>query len=83
MLLGMIQIDWEEYKLFKKEFQNPKNLDNFGVLLYFLKGYYNVRNVVEMYEILAFDELSKMMLEKRELVSSDDLEDFVNKMMRQ
>jgi hypothetical protein len=78
----MIQIDWEEYKEFKNNFTTAKELDNFAILLYFLKGYYNVKNIDTMFEILIADELSKMMLDKRGLYCADELEHYLLEIMR-
>ena len=78
----MIQIDWEEYKQYKNDFQNAEKFDNFGILLYFLKNYYNIKNVETMFEVLVYDELSKMMLDKRDIFSANELESYLLELSR-
>ncbi len=70
----MLKIDWEEFK----EYKNSVHLkgDNFDKLLHFLKSYYSVISTFDTYEILENDDLSRMMLEKRDINSPEDLEKY-------
>lgn len=71
----MININWDEFKTFKQ--YSAKKDDNFEVLLDFLKSYYNMTSPVEIYETMANDDIAPMMLEKREIQSSADLEKYL------
>ena len=55
-------IDWTEFKLFRAT--NIKDQDNFMTLIDFLKSYYNMFSVLDIYETLKNDETAKMMLDK-------------------
>jgi len=68
----MYSIDWNEFKIFKKH--TEKEGDNFELLLEFLKSYYRMTSPQEMYDTMANDDLAPMMLEKRDIKSSVDLE---------
>ncbi|MGE4420359.1 MAG: hypothetical protein AB7D38_11100 [Sulfurimonas sp.] len=71
----MIDINWDEFKFFK-QYSNKKD-DNFEVLLDFLKSYYNMTNIKEMYETMANDDIAQLMLNKRELSSVEALEKYL------
>lgn len=73
----MNTIDWAEFKEFKKS--TTKEGDNFEMLLEFLKVFYSMTSPIEMYETMAGDEIAQMMLEKRNLKSSADLEKLLYK----
>ena len=68
----MTKIDWDEFKNFKK--YSNKEGDNFEMLLYFLQSYYNMTTPDEMYEAMKHDDIAPMMLEKRDINSSADLD---------
>ena len=68
----MYSIDWDEFKTFKR--QTSKEGDNFELLLEFLNSYYNMTSPQEMYETMKRDDIAPMMLEKRGIASSADLE---------
>ncbi|MBE0515305.1 hypothetical protein [Sulfurimonas sp.] len=68
----MIEINWDEFKFFKQ--YSEKKDDNFEVLLDFLKSYYSMTNIKEMYETMANDDIAQMMLNKREIHSVEELE---------
>ena len=68
----MTKIDWDEFKNFKK--YTDKKGDNFQLLLFFLQSYYNMTNPDEMYQSMKYDDIAPMMLEKRDIKSSADLE---------
>jgi hypothetical protein len=70
----MIKIDWDEFKGYKKEHLNVKNRDNFTLLYDFIKSYYNYSNYYDIYDMMHYDELSAMMLHKRQINSVEDLE---------
>jgi len=72
----MIKINWEDYKHFKTE-EYMKKGDNFDVLLDYLRSYYNLKNPVDIYEVLCEDELAMQMLSKRAIHDSYKLEDYI------
>ncbi len=76
----MIRINWEEFKEFKR-YRNKKG-DNFEALLEFMKSYYNITSPIEMYEILSFDELAQMMLDKRDITDAEGLENYLFKIIQ-
>ncbi len=73
-----MKIDWEEFKLFKKEMPHLKG-DNFDKLLYFVRSFYNLRSTTLIYELLAQDETSSKMLEKRAIDSTYKLDEYIRK----
>ncbi len=73
----MVKINWDGYKDFKKH-ANVKD-DNFIILVHFMKSYYNMSSPRDLFESMANDELARMMLEKREIKSSAELENFLSK----
>ena len=73
-----MHIDWEEFKIYKREMPHLKG-DNFAKLLYFVRSFYNVKSTTVMYEMLASDETSKLMLKKREIDSAIKLEKYLKK----
>ena len=70
-------IDWDEFKAFRAS--STKDQDNFLMMLDFLKSYYNLFNVFDIYDTLANDETTKMMLDKREISAPDGLEPYLFK----
>lgn len=72
----MIEIDWEEFKFFKS--YNKKS-DNFDTLLDFLKSYYKMTSPKEMFDTMQNDEVAKLMLNKREMFSVEELEKYLYK----
>lgn len=75
----MSKINWDEYKKYKYERQNPNDIDNFEVLLEFLRSFYNKTSSFEVFDILHEDELGKMMLDKREIAKPEDLDEYLFK----
>ncbi len=75
----MPKINWDEYKKYKKEVTNREKLDNFRLLLEFLRSFYNKNSPFEVFDILEEDDLGKMMLEKRDILKPEDLEDYLYK----
>jgi hypothetical protein len=73
----MITIDWNEFKNYKHEQGTAGEKDNFMLLNDFIKSYYNVVNYFDAYDMLRHDELSAMMLEKRNITSAETLERFL------
>ena len=70
----MIEIDWEEYKFYKKTgFLKSELKDNFDILLEFLKKHYKITAAQELFDTIKADEVGMMMLSKREL---DEIELF-------
>ncbi len=76
----MIRINWDEFKEFKR-YRNKKG-DNFEALLEFMKSYYNITSPMEMYEVLSYDELAQMMLNKREITDAEGLENYLFKIIQ-
>ncbi len=72
----MIKIDWDEYKEHKKT--SVKD-DNFGILLEFMKSYYNMSSPREIYDTLHEDDIAQMMLDKRNITDAEQLENFLYK----
>jgi len=68
----LTEIDWNEFKFFK-QYSNKKD-DNFEVLLDFLKSYYKMTSITEIYETIANDETAQLMLAKRDIDSAEALE---------
>ena len=75
----MMKINWEEFKSFKVEYANPLNKDNFGLLIEFLKSFYNVNDINTLYESLYNDDLARMMLKKRNIKNVVILEKYIAK----
>lgn len=70
-------IDWVEFKAFRLTLN--KEQDNFMNLLDFLKSYYNMFSVIDIYETLKNDETSKMMLDKRNITDAEGIEAYLFK----
>lgn len=75
----MVAINWNEFKEFKKH-RHGQN-DNFSELLEFIKSYYNMSNPNDIYETLKNDDLSEMMLEKRNITDAEGLESYLFKVI--
>ena len=75
-----MQINWEEFKLYKQEMPHLKG-DNFDKLLYFIRSFYNMKSVTPMFELLMSDEISRLMLQKRDIDSPLKLEKYIRKML--
>jgi hypothetical protein len=75
----MVAINWNEFKEFKKH-RHGQN-DNFSELLEFIKSYYNMSNPNDIYETLKNDDLSEMMLEKRDITDAEGLESYLFKVI--
>ena len=74
-----MKINWEEFKNFKAEYDNPLKRDNFALLIAFLKSFYNVNDVHELFNSLYNDDLAKMMLDKRQITNVVILEKYLAK----
>lgn len=68
-------IDWSEFKAFRKA--STKEQDNFMNLLDFLKSHYNMFSIKDIYDTLANDETSKLMLEKRNITDAEGIEKYL------
>ena len=80
MFMG--QISWDQFKEYKQSRENPKKLDNFEMLLEFIRSFYNKQSAYDIFDILAEDELSRMMMQKRNISEPEDLEDYLFKVLR-
>jgi hypothetical protein len=70
-------IDWDEFKEFRCT--STKKQDNFMMMLDFLKNYYKLFSVFEIYDTLTNDDTTKMMLNKRDIVNLSDFESYLYK----
>lgn len=68
-------IDWSEFKTFRKA--STKEQDNFMTLLDFLKSYYKMFNIQDIYDTLESDDTSKLMLEKRNIIDAEGIEKYL------
>lgn len=75
--MTMAKINWDEYKTYKYERDDKEPLDNFEILLEFLRSFYNKTSSFEVFDMLENDPLGKMMLDKREISRPDQLEDYL------
>jgi len=66
--------DWDEYKEFKR-FSNKE--DKLQIAIDFMRSYYNMNGPVEIYEMLAEDDIGRMMLDKRDITDAEGLENFM------
>ncbi len=74
-----IKIDYEEFKEYKATLDIKK--DNFRMLLDFIRLYYSMSNVFDIYNTLLNDELAKMMLDKRDIDEPMKLEKYLYRPM--
>ena len=72
----MIKINWNEYKEFRKYSSQD---DKLQLAIDFMKSYYNMNSLSDMYEILANDDIGKMLLDKRDISDAESLETFIFK----
>ena len=77
-----MKINWDEYKEYKASRTDITTLDNFQLLLEFIRSYYNINGAYEIFELLYSDQLSKMMLDKRDISRAEDLEVYLFKQLR-
>jgi hypothetical protein len=68
------QFNWEEYKEFR---QHTSQTDKLKIAIDFVRSYYNITNPQEIYDMLRFDDIGRMMLEKRDINSAHSLESFM------
>jgi len=73
----MLKISWEEFKEYKK---HSHRKDNFMNLLAFIKSYYNTVNAFDIFESLKSDPIGEMMLQKREITTPEELENYIFKL---
>lgn len=72
----MVAIDWEEFKEFKRFSQEQDKLKQ---TVEFIKSYYNISTVYDLFEMLKDDAIGEMLLNKREISDPEDLENFMFK----
>ena len=70
----MTEIDWNEFKEYKKYNVQDDKLD---MVVAFIKSYYNIQNAREIYNMLSVDDIGQMLIEKREIASAEGLESFM------
>lgn len=71
-----MQIDWNEYKEYKKMSVRD---DNFERLIEFMKSYYNMHNPYELFDALKADDIAEMMLCKRSITDANKMEKFLER----
>ena len=60
----MVNIDWAEFKEFRKHSHRENNFD---MLIDFVKSYYNMIGALDIYDTIRMDDTGKMMLDKRNI----------------
>lgn len=76
----MIEINWEEFKLHKQaKFLKENQKDNFDILIDFLRSYYKITSVKEIFDTINQDEVGKLMLIKRNLTEIEPFEKYLYK----
>ena len=70
----MTTINWDEYKDYK---QYCNQEDKLKMVIGFIKSYYNINSPLDIFEILYEDGLGKMLLDKREIINAEGLENFM------
>ncbi len=75
----MSKIDWDEYKSYKQQRQSIDELDNFELLLEFLRSYYNKSSSFEVFDMLNMDDIGEMMLKKRDISKPEQLDEYLYK----
>lgn len=73
----MSVINWDEYKKYKHERESGEQLDNFEILLEFLRSFYNKSTSFEVFDTLDDDPIGKMMLEKRNITKPEGLDSYL------
>ena len=76
----MVEINWEEFKVYKQtKFLKADEKDNFDILIDFLRSYYKITSVLEIFNVIHQDEVGKLMLAKRELLEIEAFEKYLYK----
>ena len=70
----MVEFSWEEYKVYK---QTTTQTDKLKIAIDFVRSYYNITNPADIFDMLATDDIGKMMLNKRDITSAEGLENFM------
>lgn len=77
----MMQINWDQFKKFKQEHANRSGLDNFQMLLEFIRSTDNLLSPDDILEILSEDILSQQMVEKRGITDSKQIAEYLYKLL--
>ncbi|MGD9969041.1 MAG: hypothetical protein AB7S65_01170 [Sulfuricurvum sp.] len=78
----MDAINWKQFKIFKEKYVNTAGLDNFLLLIEFIRTLDNLISPDDMFEILDNDDLSRQMLQKRSLDNPVELQEFLYKNLK-
>lgn len=78
----MKQINWNKFKIYKLERSSVANMDNFQILIEFIRGFYNIVHIEDIFDILQNDELSAQMLDKREIKNAIELDDYLYRLQQ-
>lgn len=73
----MSVINWDEFKQYKHEREDIEKLDNFEMVLGFLRSFYNKSTSFEVFDTLVDDPIGKMMLEKRNITKPEGLDSYL------
>lgn len=74
-----MNINWNDFKEYKASRDDINALDNFQVLLEFIRSYYNIQGAYETFDLLNADALAQMMLQKRDITQAEELEKYLFK----
>ena len=72
----MAKIDWDEYKAFKA---HAVKEDKLAILVDFIKSYYNISHAGDIYDMMKYDDVAIMFLEKNSISSAEALESFIRR----
>ena len=78
----MVTINWDHFKEYKTTRENPHGHDNFMLLLEFIRSFYNMHSVYDIFDTLANDDLAQLMLEKRTITEPEQLESYLFKILK-
>ncbi|MFT7003740.1 MAG: hypothetical protein ACJAWW_001092 [Sulfurimonas sp.] len=70
----MATFDWNEYKEFRK-FSSQE--DKLQAAVDFMKSYYNMSSTIDLYDMLAQDDIGQLLLAKRNIIDAEGLENFI------
>lgn len=74
-------INWDEFKKYKHERESAEKLDNFEMVIEFLRSFYNKSTSFEVFDTLVDDKIGKMMLEKRNISKPEGLDSYLYKQL--
>jgi len=72
----MITINWKEFKTYKIEHART-GVDNFEYLIRYVRSYYNVRHVRDMFETFSADSLATQLMDKHGISNEEKLDTYL------